>query len=92
MEITSKRLNLLYKLHMHEYKSGLVIGTGSKVLLDNPNWYEPLDQTWFPSIRDKGLMEQRFIDWAHNDIATELQGAIDDPDIIMEIKIWNRND
>ena len=92
MEITSKKLNLLYKLDMHEYKSGLVIGTASKVVLDNPNWYEPLDQIWIPSVTDKGSMEQKFIDWAHNDIATELQGVIDDDDIMMEIRIWNRGD
>jgi len=73
MEITSKKLDLLYKLDLHEYESGLVIGMGSKVTLTNPNWYRPLVQYWFPSTRDKKKMEQLFIDWAHDDIAKGLQ-------------------
>lgn len=36
-------------------------------------------------------VEQQFIDWAHNDIANELQGIIDDDSIVMEIRIWKRN-
>ena len=35
-------------------------------------------------------VEQQFIDWAHNDIATELQGVIADDNIVMEIRIWNK--
>jgi hypothetical protein len=50
---------------------------------------EVIDFTLFANMAD---IEQLFTDWAHNDIATELQGVIDDDDIIMEIRIWNRND
>lgn len=36
-------------------------------------------------------VNQQFIDWAHNDIASELQGVIDCEDTVMEIRIWNKN-
>ena len=92
LEITSTKLDLLYQLDFHEYESGLVIGTGSKLKMSKPNYFEPLAQRWFKSTYNMKEMEQRFIDWAHNDIATELQGTIDDPDTILEIRIWNRRD
>ena len=90
LEITSTKLDLLYRLDSHEYKSGLVIGTGSKLKMSDPNYYEPLAQRWFKSTYSMEEMEQRFVDWAHNDIATELQGVIDDDNIVMEIRIWNK--
>ena len=78
MEITSKRLNLLYRLEDDE---------GVKYRLSDPS--EVIDFTVFAN---RANIEQLFTDWAHNDIAFELQGIIDDVDVIMEIRIWNRND
>ena len=48
---------------------------------------EELKSKTFSNLHD---VEQQFIDWAHNDIASELQGVIDDEDTIMEIRIWNK--
>ena len=78
MEITSKRLNLLYRLKGNE---------GTKHRLNDPK--EVIDFTLFANMAN---IEQLFTDWAHNDIAFELQGIIDDVDVKMELRIWNRND
>tara|TARA_R100000808_G_C2105501_1_gene121255 strand:+ start:616 stop:858 length:243 start_codon:yes stop_codon:yes gene_type:complete len=80
MEITSKRLNLLYKLEKESAR-------GLKYKLSEP--HDILEGIKFHNVAN---IEQMFIDWAHNDIAAELQGVIDDDDIVMEIRIWNRND
>ena len=87
MEITSKRLNLLYRLVVSWSAENGMTGQGSKYKLSEPT--EPLEIIEFANLAN---VEQHFTDWAHNDIATELQGIIDDDDIIMEIRIWNRND
>ena len=80
MEITSKRLNLLYKLEKESAR-------GLKYKLSEP--HDILEGIKFHNVAN---IEQMFIDWALNDIAAELQGVIDDDDIVMEIRIWNRND
>ena len=78
MEITSKRLNLLYRLEDDE---------GVKYKLKDPS--EVIGLIRFAN---RANIEQLFTDWAHNDIAFELQGIIDDDDVILEIRIWYRND
>jgi NAD-dependent DNA ligase len=78
MEITSTRLDLLYKLVPD-------VAIAYKFKLSEPDTV--LEDITFNNIHN---VEQQFIDWAHNNIATELQGIIDDDDIVMEIRIWNK--
>jgi|TARA_R110002020_G_scaffold253928_4_gene467623 hypothetical protein len=78
MEITSTRLDLLYKLVPE-------VAIAYKFKLSDPDTV--LEDVTFNNIHN---VEQQFIDWAHNNIATELQGVIDDDDIVMEIRIWNK--
>lgn len=78
MEITSTRLDLLYKLVPE-------VSIAYKFKLSEPDTV--LEDITFSNIYN---VEQQFIDWAHNNIATELQGVIDDDDIVMEIRIWNK--
>ena len=85
MEITSKRLDLLYKLIEWPDRK---MAQGFKYKLSAGCKSEPLD--WTP-IANYHNLEEQFTNWAHNDIAKELQGVIDDEDIITEIRIWNRS-
>jgi muramoyltetrapeptide carboxypeptidase LdcA involved in peptidoglycan recycling len=71
MEITSTRLDLLYKLVPD-------VAIAYKFKLSEPDTV--LEDITFNNIHN---VEQQFIDWAHNNIATELQGIIDDDDIVM---------
>ena len=81
LEITSTRLDLIY-VFIPETCQGL------KYKLSTKGVEEDIANTIFVN---KHNVEQQFIDWAHNDIATELQGVIDDDDTVMEIRIWNKN-
>ena len=78
LEITSKRLDLLYKL------------IPNVAIAYKFNLSEPDRVLMVKEFNNLSNVEQQFIDWAHNDIATELQGVIDDDNIVMEIRIWNK--
>jgi len=79
VEITSTKLDLIYILDK-DY--------GFKYTLSTMGADLPKDKILFSN---KENVNQQFIDWAHNNIANELQGVIDDVDTIMEIRIWNKN-
>tara|TARA_R110002167_G_scaffold235136_1_gene440396 strand:+ start:7836 stop:8105 length:270 start_codon:yes stop_codon:yes gene_type:complete len=79
VEITSTKLNLIYVLD-EDY--------GYKYVLSTMGADIPIDKILFSN---KENVNQQFVDWAHNNIANELQGVIDDVDTIMEIRIWNKN-
>jgi len=81
LEITSTRLDVVYilKPNMLGEKHKLSIKGRSDSILNTKV---------FANMHN---VNQQFIDWAHNDIATELQGVIDDDDTVMEIRIWNKN-
>jgi len=78
MEITSTKLDLIYCL---------LENTGYKYTLSTMGQEEEILFHKFNNIHN---IEQKFIDWAHNDIASELQGILDDDDTVLEIRIWNK--
>jgi len=83
LEITSTKLDLVY-VFQPDTSTGVKHKLSTKGRTDSV-----LRKKVFAN---KHNVEQQYIDWAHNDIASELQGVIDCSDTIMEIRIWNKSD